>query len=113
MLIFPEGTRSRDGSVQPFLKGVAMIARAAKCPVLPVSIDGSRHLWRKGTRFPRIWGGRVRVRIGKPVTYDKTTSAEDVVTQLRARILDLRGTNEGPAGDGAGPESSAGGSSSK
>ena len=118
VLIFPEGTRSKDGNIQPFRKGVAMIARAAQCPVLPISIDGSRHLWRKGAKLPRLMGGPVRVRIGAPVTYDKTTSAEDVVSHLRDTILDLRGskasrTHDGPAGDGAGPDPSTGGGASQ
>ncbi len=114
VLIFPEGTRSRDGNVQRFRRGVGLIARAAKCPVLPISIDGSRLLWQKGHRFPRFVGGPVRVTIGAPVTYDKTTSAEDIATELRGMILGLRGTREDePAGDGAGVHESAGGSSSE
>jgi 1-acyl-sn-glycerol-3-phosphate acyltransferase len=102
VLIFPEGTRSPDGTVQRFRRGVGMIARSSGCPVLPVSIDGSHRLWRKGSKLPRLWGGPVHLRYGKPVTYDKTTSAEDVAAQLRGVILDLRGVRGEPAGDGAG-----------
>ena len=112
VLIFPEGTRSRDGSVQRFRRGVGLIARAAGCPVVPVSLDGSRLLWRRGARLPRLVGGPVRVRFGAPVTYGKTTRAEEVANDVRRRILDLRGLRAEPAGDGAGSGAATGGSPS-
>jgi len=97
VLIFPEGTRSTDGEVQPFRRGIGLMARSAKCAVLPVSLRGSRRIWPKGRKFPRVFGGPVHVKIGAPLTFDKTTSAEEIATQLRDVILDLRGTG---AGDG-------------
>lgn len=114
VLIFPEGTRSPDGRVQRFRRGAGLIARAAGCPVLPVSIDGSRLLWQKGSRLPRLWGGPVRVRIGAPLTFDRTTTAEDLVARLRDVILDLRGTrDQDSAGDGAEDGASTGGGPSR
>ncbi len=98
VLIFPEGTRSQDGGLQRFRRGVGMIARATGCPVVPVSIEGAHSLWAKGRCIPRIFGGPVRVTFGEPVTYDETTTAEDIATDLRSRVLVLRGET---AGDGA------------
>jgi len=99
VLIFPEGTRSADGEVQPFRRGVGLMARSAKCAILPVSLDGSRRIWPKGKKFPRIFGGPVYVTIGAPLTFDRTTSAEDIAVQLRDVILDLRRLGaEGGAG---------------
>ncbi len=113
VLIFPEGTRSADGSLGRFRRGVGLMARAAGCPVLPVSLDGSRRLWRRGRKLPRLFGGPVLLRIGATVSYDKTTRAEDVAADLRDRILGLRGPrDEMPAGDGAGSREATGGSPS-
>ena len=45
VLIFPEGTRSLDGTVQQFRPGVALIALRSGASVLPISIEGSRRVW--------------------------------------------------------------------
>lgn len=58
-LVFPEGTRSRDGSMQEFKKGGFLIARRAGVPVLPVRISGTRRLLPPG----RITCGAGTVRI--------------------------------------------------
>lgn len=44
-LVFPEGTRSRDGAMQDFKKGSFLLALKAGVPVLPVKISGTRRLW--------------------------------------------------------------------
>jgi 1-acyl-sn-glycerol-3-phosphate acyltransferase len=44
-LVFPEGTRSRDGTMRDFKKGSFLIALKAGVPVLPVKISGTRRLW--------------------------------------------------------------------
>ncbi len=98
VLIFPEGTRSPDGRLQEFRKGVALIARAAGCPVLPVGLRGTRDLWRKGAKLPRLFGGPVQVHIGAPVTYGDDTRPDDVLADLRERIVALRGADEAPPG---------------
>ncbi|MBN2198580.1 MAG: 1-acyl-sn-glycerol-3-phosphate acyltransferase [Candidatus Aminicenantes bacterium] len=64
-LIFPEGTRSRDGRMQPFKKGGFFLARAAGAPVVPVSISGTFALMPRGSLFIRP--GRVRVRFHPPL----------------------------------------------
>lgn len=64
-LMFPEGTRSSDGRLRPFKKGVATIAVEAGVPVVPVSIAGTQKILRKGTAILR--GGPVTVRFGSPV----------------------------------------------
>ncbi len=44
VLIFPEGTRSRDGLINRFKEGAFMLAKQANVPILPVVIDGSKDL---------------------------------------------------------------------
>ncbi|HMP16181.1 MAG TPA: lysophospholipid acyltransferase family protein, partial [Gemmatales bacterium] len=45
VLVFPEGTRTRDGQQQPFLKGIVLLIRKARVPVLPVGIAGVFDAW--------------------------------------------------------------------
>ncbi len=56
--VFPEGTRSRDGNMLPFLKGIVLLVRKAKVPVLPVGLAGVYQAWppnRKLPRFAPLW----------------------------------------------------------
>jgi len=62
LLMFPEGSRMRDGELHPARPGVGMIAVNADVPIVPCFISGSNRpgrWWRRGVR-PRIWFGRVR-----------------------------------------------------
>lgn len=64
-LVFPEGTRSRDGSMRPFKRGGFLIARRAGVPVLPVRISGSRRLLPPGRKT--CGAGTVRIDIFPPL----------------------------------------------
>jgi 1-acyl-sn-glycerol-3-phosphate acyltransferase len=59
-LVFPEGTRSTDGRLLPFKKGVFLMAVKAGAPIMPVSISGSHKLMPKGTLVMRP--GVVRIK---------------------------------------------------
>jgi 1-acyl-sn-glycerol-3-phosphate acyltransferase len=48
LIIFPEGTRSQDGSVGIFKAGSFLLAVEAQLPIVPLSIDGTRSVMRKG-----------------------------------------------------------------
>jgi 1-acyl-sn-glycerol-3-phosphate acyltransferase len=64
-VVFPEGTRSADGELQPFKKGAFVLAIATQLPVVPVYVAGSYGLMRRGSIVPRP--GRVEVRVGEPI----------------------------------------------
>ena len=65
VLIFPEGTRSRDGKIRPFKKGGFVMAIDAGVPIVPVVITGTRAIMPKG-KF-RVYKGHVRMDIQKPI----------------------------------------------
>ena len=48
LIIFPEGTRSQDGKVGIFKAGSFLLAIEAKLPIVPLSVDGTRFVMRKG-----------------------------------------------------------------
>jgi 1-acyl-sn-glycerol-3-phosphate acyltransferase len=65
VLIFPEGTRSPDGNLQPAQPGIGMIAAKTGAPIVPVRIFGSYEVYNRKQRRPKI--GPVTVRIGRPI----------------------------------------------
>jgi 1-acyl-sn-glycerol-3-phosphate acyltransferase len=65
LFVFPEGTRSPDGSLQEARDGVALLALRTGAPIVPLGISGSHGVWPKGQRLPHP-GGRVTVRVGRP-----------------------------------------------
>jgi 1-acyl-sn-glycerol-3-phosphate acyltransferase len=86
--ISPEGTRSRDGSLQPFRKGGFHLALDANARILPVSIDGTRAVLPAGgsTVHP---GAQVRVTVHAPVD-SRAYSVDDLealMERVRAAIL--------------------------
>ncbi|MCH7701461.1 MAG: AMP-binding protein, partial [Planctomycetes bacterium] len=73
LLLFPEGTRSISGEIQPFKIGTAVLATEAGIPVVPVHIARTWELFRKGRRFVRP--GVVHVTFGEPI---RPPSAEEL-----------------------------------
>ena len=65
LIIFPEGTRSRTGQMQPFKKGPALIATELGLPLVPAYIDGSFRAWPKGRKLIRPQA--IRVHVGAPI----------------------------------------------
>ena len=66
VVMFPEGTRSPDGTMKPALPGAVLIATRLNIPIIPMGITGSdklRNLKRAFWHHPKIW-----VNIGRPFT---------------------------------------------
>ncbi|MCF7838775.1 MAG: 1-acyl-sn-glycerol-3-phosphate acyltransferase [Candidatus Marinimicrobia bacterium] len=64
--LFPEGTRSPDGALQPAKGGIGFLVAKAGVPVVPAYLDGTYQALPKGRRWPRRHP--VTVRFGPPIT---------------------------------------------
>jgi len=86
VVIFPEGTRSRDGELGRFRTAGAasMLDAAPDLPVVPVAIDGSWKVYRDNM-LPVPWGTDVRVRFGEPIPREGRRSSE-VIAEARRWI---------------------------
>jgi 1-acyl-sn-glycerol-3-phosphate acyltransferase len=75
ILIFPEGTRSVSGEMQPFKVGTGFLAMQLNIPIVPVYIDGSFEALPKGAKWPKRHP--ISVKFGKPIAIAPHQSRED------------------------------------
>ncbi len=87
ILVFPEGTRSKDGHVQGFKKGGFHTALKAGCDIIPIAILNSRDIVPKGSL--RIKKGTIKMRIGRmiPVKDYSRENINDLITRTRETII--------------------------
>ncbi len=96
VLMFPEGSRTENGELQPFQRGVALLLKRAKCPVVPIAVEGCYDAWPRHRSFPRLLGCRVAVSVGKPMDAaellkDGPDAALDrLASEIESMRLDLR-----------------------
>jgi 1-acyl-sn-glycerol-3-phosphate acyltransferase len=75
VLIFPEGTRSIDGKLQPIKNGFLSVARRSKQPLLPVGIAGASNVLNRQSRLPKR--SPVAVVTGQPISVETVESLDD------------------------------------
>jgi 1-acyl-sn-glycerol-3-phosphate acyltransferase len=63
--IYPEGTRSIDGTILPFKKGPFVLALNTQVPIVPAAVEGAQHAVRKHTA--KLYGNTIRIRVGAPI----------------------------------------------
>lgn len=87
IVIFPEGTRSADGSLLPFKKGGFSLAMKAGVPIVPVAISGSRSLQPKGSFIPS-GKGVIYIGIGRPIetSRESRSGKADIMMKVREAI---------------------------
>ncbi len=87
VMIYPEGTRSRDGNLQPFKKGGFWMAVQLGFPIVPVRVSGSRDIVAADTL--RVRPGTITVEVFPPIeTRGKTpTDIPDLMERVREAIL--------------------------
>jgi long-chain acyl-CoA synthetase len=85
ILIFPEGTRTLTGELQPFKPGIGVLALELDFPIVPVWLHGTFKTLPKGRVIPK--GGKIEVRIGPPVDFSALRSEKEkaAATELYRR----------------------------
>ena len=98
ILMFPEGTRSITGKIQPFKLGLGFLAIKLKVPIVPVYIQGSYEAMPKGTYFPKK--STIKVIFGSPLDINiylqqqkivqKKQIYRDIVNNIQTKIEQLQ-----------------------
>jgi len=92
VIIFPEGTRSPDGRLQPFKGGAMVLAIKAGVEVVPLAISGTHAILPKGKLLARP--GKVVIRVGQPIdpsgyTLKQKQELAELLHHKVAELLDL------------------------
>ena len=82
--IFPEGTRSKDGEIHNFKAGAFILAKDAEVPILPIVLEGTDRVVRKG--FFMNWSNRITIKILPPVS--KQDVIERPIKEVMAEVHD-------------------------
>jgi 1-acyl-sn-glycerol-3-phosphate acyltransferase len=112
LIVFPEGTRSRDGRVHAFKKGPFVLAKEAGVPVVPVAVSGAGRVTPKNV--VAIFPGVIRLAVGEPVDPAGFADKTALLLEVRRRIIALHRSIGGAGGDereavaGRGVEGAAG-----
>jgi hypothetical protein len=86
VLIFPEGTRSRDGQLGTLKPGFCALAKRARVPLVPVAIEGAYEAWPRWRMFPVL--GTIDVQFGAPISATEAAAFDDrdLVREVERRI---------------------------
>ncbi len=97
VLVFPEETRTPDGTLLPFQRGGFLIALKAGLPIVPVGIEGARKVLPKKSYLIRP--GKIVVRFGEPIPTAGlgVTAKGELMERVRAAIEELRRPAAQPA----------------
>ena len=89
LFVFPEGSRTPDGTLQTFLSGAAFLAIRAQVPLVPIALSGVYDLLPIHTKH--FYPGPLTLRAGTPIPTDGLTirDADALTEKLRAAIADL------------------------
>ena len=104
VIIFPEGTRSLDGNLQPFKKGLFVIALKSQAPILPMTICGTRKIMPKGEW--RIHPGKVRILMDPPIETAGLSAGQEGELSARVRNIILKNLNQACGAESSGKTNS-------
>jgi 1-acyl-sn-glycerol-3-phosphate acyltransferase len=90
LLMFPEGTRSRDGEIGKLRSGAAVIAAQHGIPIVPIHVRGTHDAMPPGQNWPKRKPGRfvsrrhkIEVRFGEPITPESEEARREVMDEIR------------------------------
>jgi 1-acyl-sn-glycerol-3-phosphate acyltransferase len=93
LFVFPEGSRTPDGCLQPFLAGAAFLAIRAQVPLVPIALNGVYDLLPMHTRH--FFPGPLTLIVGEPIPTAglHLRQADELTQRLRSAILDLHSSH--------------------
>lgn len=88
VLIFPEGTRSSDGKLQPLKRGFISVARRSSVPLIPIAVDGAFQSLQRGAKLPRQYP--LHLAVGQVMSAQEVSqlSDEELLAALEKRFRD-------------------------
>jgi 1-acyl-sn-glycerol-3-phosphate acyltransferase len=98
LFIFPEGGRTSDGKLKPFLSGAAFLAIRAQVPLVPLALGGVYELLPIHTHH--FYPGELTLKIGEPIATAGMTirQTDELTARLRDAIQKLLNQSESAAG---------------
>ena len=84
VLVFPEGTRSKEGKLARFRSGIGLLAKQSGAMVLPVALRGLGELKTGNRRW--FHSGKIEVRVGQPLRLSPTASEADIAALLHDEV---------------------------
>src|ERR1022692_667161 len=85
IILFPEGTRTRDGNLQPARSGIGLVVVKSTAPVVPVRVFGTYEAYGRHVKFPRP--KRIAVKYGRPLNFEKLRAEAKVCDKARLKII--------------------------
>lgn len=85
IILFPEGTRTRDGELQPARSGIGLTVIKSTAPVVPVRVFGTFEAYSRHRRFPRP--RRVSVKYGQPMLFEELRAEVKVCSKQRLKEI--------------------------
>jgi 1-acyl-sn-glycerol-3-phosphate acyltransferase len=85
IILFPEGTRTKDGKLQPARSGIGLTVIKSTAPVVPVRVFGTFEAYGRHHKFPRPH--RVAVKYGKPMNFEALRA--EAKTCDKARLKEI------------------------
>jgi 1-acyl-sn-glycerol-3-phosphate acyltransferase len=92
IILFPEGTRTRDGQLQKARSGVGLTVIKSEAPVVPVRVFGTFEAWGRGRRFPHPH--RVTVKFGRPMDFAQLRAEARTCSKIRLKEIYQRVAEE-------------------
>ncbi|WZP00602.1 lysophospholipid acyltransferase family protein [Isosphaeraceae bacterium EP7] len=92
VVLFPEGTRSRDGELGELKQGVAALAGRSRVPILPAALSGVHEAWPRTSPLP--YPHAIRIHYGPLITVDQSAGLDPtaLTALIRERMLDAQRT---------------------
>jgi len=94
VVLFPEGTRTKDGKLKELLPGVGFLINLNKCTIIPAYLHGAHEAWGRNRKLPKLFG-KISCIFGSPIKYEEFENIEKdkkisyIVNTIEERMRNL------------------------